>query len=82
MKRPLKRTPPSRSVCKPAGNSSAEGNVVPTTDSRWVERLLILHRQVRDAVMEFKDVVSGARNARGSGRTVSELLVSATSPGS
>ena len=67
MRRPLKlkRASPSRSVSKPTGNSPAGGNIVPTTDSPWVERFLVLHRQVRDAVMESGRVESGARNAKG-----------------
>ncbi len=34
-------------------------------DSPWVERLLMLHRRVRDAVMESGRMGSGARNAKG-----------------
>ena len=67
MRRPLKlkRASPSRSVSKPTGNSPAGGNIVPTMDSPWVERFLMLHRQVRDAVVESRRVKSGARNAKG-----------------
>ena len=61
----LKQAPPSRSVSKLAGNSPTGGNIVPTMDSPWVERFLMLHRQVRDAVVESRRVKSGARNAKG-----------------
>jgi len=40
----------------------------PTTlnvDSPWVERLLLLHRRVREGVMESGNAESGARNAKG-----------------
>ena len=36
-----------------------------SVDSPWVERLLMLHRRVRDAVMVSGRVGSGARNAKG-----------------
>ena len=67
MRRPLKlkRDPPGRSVSKPAGNGPAGGNIVLTTDSAWAERLLMLHHQVRDAVMGSGRAESGARNAKG-----------------
>ena len=44
----------------PGGVSTARSMASP-----WVERLLMLHRQVRDAVMESGRVGSGARNAKG-----------------
>ncbi len=65
MRKPLKRLSVSRSVSQPAGNGLAGGDIVPTTDSRWVERLLMLHRRVREAVMESGRTGSGARNAKG-----------------
>ncbi len=46
----------------------ADAQVIDTArsvDSPWVERLLMLHRQVRDAVMVSRRVGSGARNAKG-----------------
>ena len=67
MRRSLKlnRVAPSSSGSKPAGNGPAGGNIVPPTDSPWVERFLVLHRQVRDAVMKSGRVESGAKNAKG-----------------
>lgn len=50
MRRPLKRAAVSRPVSQPARNGLAGGTIVPTTDSPWVERLLMLHLQVRHAV--------------------------------
>jgi myo-inositol-1(or 4)-monophosphatase len=61
----LKQAPPSRCVSKPAGNSPAGGDIVPTVDSPWVERFLMLHRQVRDAVVKSRRVESGTKNAKG-----------------
>ncbi len=45
----------------------APGSVHPARSvaSPWVERLLMLHRSVRDAVMESERVASGARNPKG-----------------
>ena len=48
-----------------ANNGPGGGNTTRTADSPWVERLLMLHRRVRDAVMETGRVGSGARNAKG-----------------
>ncbi len=65
MRRYLQRTPPNRSVSKPAGNGTAGEDIVPTPDLAWVERLLTLHHQVRDAVVESGRGGSGAKNAKG-----------------
>jgi myo-inositol-1(or 4)-monophosphatase len=40
-------------------------NMALTDDSPWVERLLMLHRQVREAVMESGRAGTGSRNAKG-----------------
>ena len=54
-----------RSVSQPPGNGLTGGNIVSTTDSPWVEHLLVLHRRMHDAVMESGKMGSGARNAKG-----------------
>ncbi len=65
MRRSLKRAAVSRSASQAAHNGLAGGTIGPTTDSPWVERLLMLHRRVRDAVMESGREGSGAKNPKG-----------------
>ena len=48
-----------------ANNGLGGGNTARIADSPWVERLRMLHRRVRGAVMESGRVGSGARNAKG-----------------
>ncbi len=48
-----------------SSNGPSGGTTVGIVDSSWAERLLMLHRRVRDAVMETGRVGSGARNAKG-----------------
>ncbi len=65
MRRPLKQASVSSSVSQPTGNGLTAGNLVPTPDPPWVERLLVLHPRVRNAVIASGCVGSGARNAKG-----------------
>ena len=48
-----------------ADNDPGGGNIARTVDSPWVERLLILHRQVRSAVAEADRAGTGSKNAKG-----------------
>ena len=65
MSRPFKLASLNRSISQPVVNGPASGNIVPTTGSPWVERFLMLHRRVRDAVMISGRAGVGARNAKG-----------------
>ena len=47
------------------GNAPGGVSIARCVDSPWVERFLMLHRQVRDAVMVSGRMGSGARNAKG-----------------
>ena len=48
-----------------ADNGPGGGNTIRTVDSRWVERLLALHRQVRSAVAKAGLEAIGSKNAKG-----------------
>ncbi len=48
-----------------ANNGPSGGNAVLTVDSPWVERLLMLHRQVRSAVAKADRAGTGSKNAKG-----------------
>ena len=65
MKRPLKRAAVSRSVSQASRIGLAGRTIVPTTDSPWVERLLMLHLEVRQAVAKTGRASAGTKNAKG-----------------
>ena len=48
-----------------ANNGLSGGNTPPIVDSSWVERLLMLHRQVRSAVAKADRAGTGSKNAKG-----------------
>ncbi len=48
--RPLEQSPVNSSDSQTANNGPGGEKTVRTVDSPWVERLLMLHRQVRSAV--------------------------------
>lgn len=48
-----------------ANNGPGGGNTARTVASPWVERLLVLHRQVRGAVTKADRVGTGSKNAKG-----------------
>ncbi len=65
MRRPLKRPLVSNSASQPAGNGSFAEISDRTVDPPWVERLLMLHRKVRQAVAQASYAGAGTRNAKG-----------------
>ena len=64
-RRHLKRSLVNRVDDQIADNASGSAPTARNVDSPWVERLLMLHRRVREAVMESGGAGSGARNAKG-----------------
>ncbi len=48
-----------------ANNAPAEGNTIQNVDSPWVERLLMLSRQVRSAISKVDLARTGSKNAKG-----------------
>ncbi len=48
-----------------ANNGPGSGKTVRTVDFPWVERLLVLHRQVRSAVARAERAGTGSKNAKG-----------------
>ena len=63
--RPLEQ-PPVNSADSQAANSGPGGeNTARIVDSPWVERLLMLHRQVRSAVAKADRAGTGSKNAKG-----------------
>ncbi len=65
MRGSLKRLPANNSASQPAGDVPAGGNAGRIADSAWVERLLTLHRQVRQAVAKTGRAGAGTKNAKG-----------------
>ena len=61
----LKRSSVNRVDGQVIDNDPGDVSTARSVDSPWVERLIMLHRRVRDAVMESACVGSGARNAKG-----------------
>jgi len=63
--RPLERPPVNSSDSQAANNDPGGGNTARTVASPWVERLLMLHRQVRSAVAKADRAGTGSKNAKG-----------------
>jgi len=67
--KPKRRHPKRSLVIRVDGRvvNDALGSIHPaqSVDSPWVERLLMLHRRVRDAVKESERAASGTRNSKG-----------------
>ena len=63
--RPLEQPPVNSPDSQATNNGPGGGNTARIVDSPWVERLLMLHHRVREAVMESGRAGSGARNAKG-----------------
>jgi myo-inositol-1(or 4)-monophosphatase len=61
----LKRSQVTRGDGQVVDKAQGSVSTARSVDSPWVERLLMLHRQVRDAVMESGRVGSGGKNAKG-----------------
>ena len=62
---PLKPGAVSKPGSQPPGNGLAGGNIVPSMDSPWVERLLTLHLEVRRAVAKAGRASAGTKNPKG-----------------
>ena len=63
--RPLERPPVNSSDSQAANNDPGGGNTARAVASPWVERLLMLHRQVRSAVAKADRAGTGSKNAKG-----------------
>ncbi|MFQ5783807.1 MAG: hypothetical protein ACE5H8_03165, partial [Alphaproteobacteria bacterium] len=63
----------SNSTSQPADNGSFAGISDRTVDPPWVERLLMLHRKVRQAVAKASHAGAGTRNAKGDDVKVFDL---------
>ena len=61
----LKRSPVNRVDGQVIDNAPGEVSTVRNVDSPWVERLLMLHRQVRSAVVKADRAGTGSKNAKG-----------------
>ncbi len=61
----LEQSPVNSSDSQTANNGPGSGKIVRTVDSPWVERLLMLHRQVRSAVAKSDRAGTGTKNAKG-----------------
>ncbi len=76
--RPLEQPPVNSSDGRAAYNGSSGGNAVGTVDSPWVERLLMLHRQVRNTVAKADRAGTGSKNAKGDDVKRFDLVASDT----
>ncbi len=65
VRRPFEQPPVNSSDSQAANNGPGGGNTTRTADSPWVERLLMLHRQVRSAVAKSDRAGTGSKNAKG-----------------
>ncbi len=65
MTRPLKRGRVSSQAKQTSRYRPDAGNAVRAVDQPWLERLLTLHRQVREAVANADRLGTGATNAKG-----------------
>ncbi len=63
--RQLEQSPVNSFDSQVANNGPGSGNTGRTVDSPWVERLLMLHRQVRSAVAKADRAGTGFKNAKG-----------------
>ena len=63
--RPLEQPPVNSSDSQAANNGPGGGNTARTVASPWVERLLMLHSQVRSAVAKADRAGTGSKNAKG-----------------
>jgi len=63
--RPLKRGRVSNPTIQSDGKGPEGENVLRAVDTPWVERLVTLHRRVREAVANAGHSGTGARNAKG-----------------
>ncbi len=62
---PLEQSPVNSFDSQAANNGPGGGNTAPTVASPWVERLLMLHRQVQSAVAKADRAGTGSKNAKG-----------------
>ncbi len=63
--RPLEKSSVNNSDSRATNNGPGGGNSAGTVDSPWVERLLMLHHQVRGAVAKADRAGTGSKNAKG-----------------
>ena len=66
MRKALKSSLVSSAAGQVANNGPpGGGDTILTVDSPWVARLLVLHREVRNAVAKATRTGTGSRNAKG-----------------
>ncbi len=59
-------------------NAPGDVSTARSVDSPWVERLLMLHRQVRSAIAKADRAGTGSKNAKGDDVKLFDLVANAT----